>query len=425
VVGVRPVIYGGTGADNATTARSNLGINAANTPFTPTGGVSSSSVQAAIAELDVEKAALAGAAFTGALTGTTGAFSGNLSSGATVSGVTLAASGNVTAGGNITGTDATFSGPVIGAAPTMGTHLVTRDAADARYNRREKLTAHRTYFVRSDGSDLNTGLVDSAGGAFQTFFKARAVIYNDLDLNGWDVTIAMSSPSGASGSYIFNAPHTGAGRLIFEPRVAIDSAASVVITGAGVVVYLSTPSASTIIGNGSFDVVTVSDGAQLILIGSGALTIAQSSGSGIFLVAQDGGTVIKNSTGNLTLGNGSSSAVNAIVARRNGVINLKGTGSSGTLNINTIGPNSFILATNNGVINLQGVTGSITGGTVLAATAQATMGGVINAGPAFTGTVTGPRHSATLNGVINVNAAGVNAFPGTVAGTTATGGQFV
>ena len=61
----RPVSAGGTGAANAADARTNLGISATNTPFTPAGNIAATNTQAAIAELDTEKAALAGATFTG------------------------------------------------------------------------------------------------------------------------------------------------------------------------------------------------------------------------------------------------------------------------------------------------------------------------------------------------------------------------
>jgi hypothetical protein len=56
----RPVSAGGTGAANAADARTNLGISATNTPFTPAGNIAASNVQTALAELDTEKAALAG-----------------------------------------------------------------------------------------------------------------------------------------------------------------------------------------------------------------------------------------------------------------------------------------------------------------------------------------------------------------------------
>ena len=56
----RPVSAGGTGAANAADARTNLGISATNTPFTPAGNIAATNTQSAIAELDTEKAALAG-----------------------------------------------------------------------------------------------------------------------------------------------------------------------------------------------------------------------------------------------------------------------------------------------------------------------------------------------------------------------------
>jgi hypothetical protein len=59
----RPVSAGGTGAANAADARTNLGISATNTPFTPAGSIAATNTQAAIVELDGDvsgKAALAG-----------------------------------------------------------------------------------------------------------------------------------------------------------------------------------------------------------------------------------------------------------------------------------------------------------------------------------------------------------------------------
>lgn len=57
---------------------------------------------------------------------------------------------------------------------------------------RELLSANRTYYVRTDGSDSNDGLTDSSGGAFLTAGKANAVVAT-LDKNGYNVTVQFGA----------------------------------------------------------------------------------------------------------------------------------------------------------------------------------------------------------------------------------------
>lgn len=75
---------------------------------------------------------------------------------------------------------------------------------------RELLTGNRTYYVRTDGSDSNTGLVDSAGGAFLTIQKAIDVAIA-LDLGIYAITIQVRSGT-FTGANILK-PYIGAGPI--------------------------------------------------------------------------------------------------------------------------------------------------------------------------------------------------------------------
>ncbi|HEY4248076.1 MAG TPA: hypothetical protein VGM64_14590 [Lacunisphaera sp.] len=57
------------------------------------------------------------------------------------------------------------------------------------------VTSSFSYFVRTDGSDSNTGLVDSAGGAFSTYGRAMTAVAA-LDFNNLIVTVCAGTESG-------------------------------------------------------------------------------------------------------------------------------------------------------------------------------------------------------------------------------------
>lgn len=63
---------------------------------------------------------------------------------------------------------------------------------------REKLTANRTYYVRSDGSDSNTGLTNTSGGAKLTLQGAWDAIVA-IDLAGYTATIKIGHSATITG----------------------------------------------------------------------------------------------------------------------------------------------------------------------------------------------------------------------------------
>jgi hypothetical protein len=74
----------------------------------------------------------------------------------------------------------------------------TAIAARATLGVREVLTGDQTYYVRLDGSNANTGLVNSAGGAFLTLQYAINVVAA-LDRSIYNVTIQLGAGTFTSG----------------------------------------------------------------------------------------------------------------------------------------------------------------------------------------------------------------------------------
>lgn len=86
---------------------------------------------------------------------------------------------------------------------------------------REILRAARTYYVRADGNDDNTGLTNSAGGAFRSIQRAANAILA-LDTGSVDVTIQIARGVHAGGIGIVG-PRTGSGLIIFKGDAATPS----------------------------------------------------------------------------------------------------------------------------------------------------------------------------------------------------------
>lgn len=108
---------------------------------------------------------------------------------------------------------------------------------------REVLTSNRNYYVRTDGSDSNTGLVDSSGGSFLTIQHAVNII-RTLDLAGFTVTVNVGAGSFSESveiSFVIN------GNLVISGTMtSLDSlTASSGVRGAGATLASVTRSSGT------------------------------------------------------------------------------------------------------------------------------------------------------------------------------------
>jgi hypothetical protein len=257
---------------------------------------------------------------------------------------------------------------------------------------REVLTGARTYYVRTDGSDSNTGLVDSAGGAYLTIQKAINVVYGTLDLGGFAVTIDVGNGT-YTGAVSVTSPQVGAGTItIFGDTT----------TPSNVVISVTSNTAVRVTGFGS------------VLNLSGVKIVTTTSGSGIYV--SSGGVV--NITGKCDFG---TCVSNQMVTDSQGVINC--------ISVNydiTGGATCHMNSSQGGQIILFGNTVTLTGTPAFSVQFARGTGTAFMAALSITysGSATGTRYSATTNAVIDTGGGGASYFPGNAAGSTATGGQY-
>lgn len=256
---------------------------------------------------------------------------------------------------------------------------------------RIRLAAPLTIYVATTGTDApGKGL--AVGTPFQTISYAYNFIRNNYDLNGNTATIQL-----ANGTY---------SQAICSGKIVGDTGAAVTINGS------ATAGAVTIAASANGQGLVVASGGATFNIAG--VTISAGSFTGCTgLLTNVGATILGGA--NLTFG-----------AMPSG----QHVQSSGQIQIGnyaiTGGAGSHLIATGPGVIQVSG-TNTVTGTPAFSsqfALAQ-NLGLVIAAiGTTYSGSATGNRYSATLNGVINTIGGGANLFPGSVAGSTSTGGQY-
>lgn len=271
-----------------------------------------------------------------------------------------------------------------------GLALLDDDQVLARRHVREALAANRTYHVRPDGSDANSGLVDSASGAFLTVQKALDAA-SGIDFRGYTVTIQL-----ADGSY--NAP------LVVPRCVGQTGAANLVINGnpsspAGVVVSANAAAAIELSAGAqirlqNFELRTTAAGSSLSVRGTGAYCEIHTG----MRFGASAGAMIDVRQGRCIATAGYTVAGNA--ARR-------------------------VWVRENGVYIEEFRTVTYTGTPAFsAANVDAVSGYLSSASSTHSGAATGKRYSVSANGLVLTGGGGASFYPGDAAGTTATGGQY-
>lgn len=255
-----------------------------------------------------------------------------------------------------------------------------RYAKQASSGGREVLSDDRTYYVRTDGNDSNTGFFDTAGGAFLTIQKAWDTIQS-IDLGGHAVVIQVGAGTHTGG---LDAASPAIGGLVtLQGDVA--SPANVVIS----------TTAKHAISNTSGSYLQVK-GFKLQTTSSGNCINCQNGGSRIDFSNIDFGACAGRhiNAGEYSIVNAATDYAISGSAVRHASVSVSYLGLSGrTVTISgTLAFSQFILADRQSYCNVFGMT--------------------------FTGsyTVTGQRFNVQSGAIISTGGGGASYFPGSSAG---------
>lgn len=255
---------------------------------------------------------------------------------------------------------------------------------------REKLTATYDLYVRTDGSDSNTGLANTSGAAFLTI-QAAVNKLSTLDCNSKTVNINV-----ADGTYT--------GTIVVDGRKLVGCGSLSILgnTGTPANVFLNVTGTC------------VKASGDVYVLVSGVKT--QATGHGF--EAQFGARI---EVGKVTHG---ACALSHMFANFGGVI------LTSDAQAITGGGGNHMLAYRGGKITHSafGATTTTLSGTPAFTTAFATAQGadsqISNGGTTWSGSATGQRYSATLTGVIDTGGAGSTYYPGNSVVAASSGAQY-
>ncbi len=269
------------------------------------------------------------------------------------------------------------------------------------------LQTNTTYYVATTGSDSNNGL--SSGTPFLTIQHALNVI-NNYNLNGYTVTLNIAN--GTYGKFIMPTVNgSGAINLVGNPATP----ANVLISSSNGNCIVASGSGNGYSINGigmacSAPNLAVGDGGAGLYVGAGTNLFAQNLYFGACQCAH-----IQGGGGSLVL---------------SGTITV-----AGGLTANVVGPGAHLYTGNSGYFAGEGLLAVPSENPVLTITTTVNIpywiysfGGSSNTlvynGITGAGNVTGQKYFADLNAVIQTYGGGANYYPGTIAGTTSSGGQY-
>ncbi len=241
---------------------------------------------------------------------------------------------------------------------------------------REMLTAARTYYVRTDGSDSNTGLSNTAGGAFATIQRAMDVA-GMLDTGIFNVTVQV-----AAGSYTgtVNIPlMVGSGLLEIIGDVSVPANCS--FSSSGTCFQAADYAKASVVG---FKV-------------SGSIGMRGVRGGGLFFASIDFG----------------SCSSSHIEASNGGWIR-----STGNYTVSGASPRHIFSFTLSRVLIPGGIITFSSTFTYSDAFVRSSLGSSVQVqGAVFYGSAIGSRYRVESNAVIDTFGAGPNYLPGNAAGT--------
>lgn len=254
---------------------------------------------------------------------------------------------------------------------------------------RELLTAARTYYVRTDGSDSNTGLSNTAGGAFLTIQKAIDVA-TTADLNGFTVTLKLGD--GTYTSPLSLKPFVGAGEIVIEGNSATPG--NVVLSTAATCIN------ATNCGNYTIQYMRLQATAGYGVFASGARTALTLKG--------------------LVYGAMSAGGIHVYITARASV-------TQNTTPYSIVGgAYAHIYASEGGSIEASSATVTLTGTPAFSVFAFAENTALVRlVANSYSGSATGSRYSVSGNAIMFTAGAGASYLPGSTAGTEATGGRYL